>query len=71
MSTSPNPASRVPLRRLLGIVLFNFVAYFCVGLPLAVIPAQVHVTLGYGAVLAGLAVSVLWPRLTALTSRSG
>ncbi len=67
VSTPSNPAQRVPLPRLLGIVLFNFVAYFCVGLPLAVIPAQVHVTLGFGTVLAGLAVSVQY--VATLSSR--
>jgi MFS family permease len=45
-------------RRVLGIVVFNFVAYFCVGLPLAVVPVYVHDTLGRGTVLAGLAVSL-------------
>jgi MFS family permease len=48
----------VPLRRILGVVLFNFVGYFCVGLPLAAIPGHVHHDLGYGTVLAGLAVSL-------------
>lgn len=52
---------------LLGIVQFNFVAYFCVGLPLAVIPTVVHAGLGYGAVLAGLAVSLQY--LATLLSR--
>lgn len=45
-------------RRVLGIVVFNFIIYACVGLPLAVVPGYVHTTLGYGTVLAGLAVSL-------------
>ncbi len=45
-------------RRVLSVVVFNFVGYFCVGLPLAVVPGFVHTTLGYGTVLAGLAVSL-------------
>ncbi len=43
---------------MLSIVAFNFAGYCCVGLPLAVIPGLVHVGLGYGTVLAGLAVSL-------------
>lgn len=43
---------------MLGIVVFNFIIYACVGLPLAVVPGYVHTTLGYGTVLAGLAVSL-------------
>ncbi|WCE06099.1 MFS transporter [Pseudoxanthomonas sp. JBR18] len=46
------------MRRVLGIVVFNFVGYCCVGLPLAVVPGFVHGALGYGTVLAGLAVSL-------------
>lgn len=33
-------------------------AYFCVGLPLAVLPGWVHVDLGYSAVIAGVAISM-------------
>lgn len=62
---NPSPPTPVPdgepprlTLRILGIVLFNFVGYFCVGLPLAVIPGHVHGDLGYGTVLAGLAVSL-------------
>ncbi|SEM15312.1 Predicted arabinose efflux permease, MFS family [Pseudoxanthomonas sp. GM95] len=54
MAAAPTPVTR----RVLGIVVFNFIGYFCVGLPLAVVPGFVHSTLGYGTVLAGLAVSL-------------
>ncbi|MDE1914491.1 MAG: MFS transporter [Sphingomonadales bacterium] len=33
-------------------------AYFCVGLPLAVLPGWVHLDLGYSAVIAGVAISM-------------
>ncbi|RZZ84085.1 MFS transporter [Pseudoxanthomonas winnipegensis] len=59
--TPADAAAAVPsrlTRRVLSVVVFNFVGYFCVGLPLAVVPGFVHTTLGYGTVLAGLAVSL-------------
>jgi MFS family permease len=57
--------------RVLGIVAFNFAAYFCVGLPLAVVPHQVHVVLGYGTVLAGLAVSLQYVATLATRATAG
>ncbi|ABF11008.1 MFS family permease [Cupriavidus metallidurans] len=54
-------------RRILGIVVFNFIAYLSVGLPIAVVPGFVHGDLGYSAVLAGLAVSIQY--LATLLSR--
>ena len=44
--------------RILSTVVFNFVIYLTLGLPLAVLPTIVHSTLGYGPALAGLAVSL-------------
>jgi MFS family permease len=45
-------------RHILGFVYFTFICYLSIGLPLAVLPAYVDLHLGYGAVLAGLAVSI-------------
>ena len=39
-------------------MLFTFVVYLTIGLPLAVLPGFVHNTLGYNSVLAGLIISV-------------
>jgi MFS family permease len=44
--------------RILSTVVFNFVIYLTLGLPLAVLPTIVHSTLGYGPALAGFAVSL-------------
>jgi MFS family permease len=55
-------------QRILSIVFFNFAAYFCVGLPMAVVPGYVHNDLGYSAIVAGLAVSIQY--LATLLSRA-
>ena len=44
--------------RILPVVAFTFVAYFCIGLPLAILPTYVHRTFGSNVVLAGLLVSL-------------
>lgn len=44
-------------KRVLSIVIFTFVCYLTIGLPLAVLPGFVHNHLGYGSVLAGLVIS--------------
>lgn len=45
-------------RRILSYVLFTFVVYLAIGLPLAILPAYVHFRLGFGAALAGLVISI-------------
>lgn len=45
-------------RRIISYVLFTFVVYLAIGLPLAVLPEYVHFRLGYSATLAGLVISV-------------
>lgn len=51
-------SSRAAARQILATVVFTFVAYLVVGLPLAALPPFVHDRLGYSSVLAGLSVSV-------------
>ncbi|NII08851.1 MFS transporter [Luteibacter anthropi] len=53
--------------RILSAVVFTFVCYFSIGIPLAVLPGFVHSNLGYATVLAGLAVSAQY--LATLLSR--
>lgn len=53
--------------RILSAVVFTFVCYFSIGIPLAVLPGFVHMNLGYATVLAGLAVSAQY--LATLLSR--
>ena len=44
--------------RIISYVLFTFVVYLAIGLPLAILPAHVHFRLGYSATLAGLVISI-------------
>jgi MFS family permease len=46
------------LLSILGTVAFTFITYLTIGLSLAVLPEFVHANLGFGAMLAGLAISV-------------
>ena len=52
---APAPGST---RQILGFVAFTFVCYLAIGLPLAVLPAYVHLRMGYHASLAGLVISI-------------
>jgi MFS family permease len=57
VATSNSRSSGV-LISILSTVAFTFIAYLTIGLSLAVLPAFVHSNLGYGAMLAGLAISM-------------
>ncbi|MDN0075165.1 MFS transporter [Crenobacter sp. SG2303] len=53
-----NEASpRTVARQIVSIVFFNFIGYLSVGVTIAVVPVYVHADLGFGSVVAGLAVS--------------
>jgi MFS family permease len=45
-------------RQILTYVYFTFVVYLSIGLPLAILPAYVHLRMGYSAALAGFVISV-------------
>jgi len=51
-------ASRGAARSILGYVYFTFICYLSIGLPLAVLPAFVHLRMGLHAALAGLVISI-------------
>ncbi|MDE1168985.1 MAG: MFS transporter [Pseudomonas sp.] len=53
--------------QVVSIVLFTFIGYLNIGIPLAVLPGFVHSQLGFGAVIAGLVISVQY--LATLLSR--
>src|SRR6195952_5890802 len=53
--------------QVVSIVLFTFIGYLNIGIPLAVLPSYVHTDLGFGAVAAGLVISVQY--LATLLSR--
>ncbi len=64
------PHSQRPMTvtlQVVSIVLFTFIGYLSIGIPLAVLPGFVHSDLGYGAVMAGLVISVQY--LATLLSR--
>lgn len=65
----PVPASntlQITLQ-ILSIVFYTFIAFLCIGLPIAVLPSHVHDQLGYGAVVAGLTIGLQY--LATLLSR--
>jgi MFS family permease len=51
-------AIRRETRHIIGYVYFTFVCYLSIGLPLAILPAYVHLRMGFSAVLAGLVISI-------------
>ncbi|MEW5543565.1 MFS transporter [Pseudomonas soli] len=63
--TAPH-ASSVTLQ-ILSIVFYTFIAFLCIGLPIAVLPGHVHDQLGFGAVIAGLTIGLQY--LSTLLSR--
>lgn len=54
-------------RQVVSIVMFTFIGYLYIGIPLAVLPGYVHNDLGFGTVTAGLVISVQY--LATLLSR--
>ncbi|TWI52774.1 putative MFS family arabinose efflux permease [Pseudomonas duriflava] len=44
--------------RIASIVVFSFLTFLAIGIPLAILPGYVHDTLGFGSVMAGLAISI-------------
>lgn len=52
------PSSRADATQILTFTWFSFVIYLAIGLPLAILPAYVHLRMGFSTVLAGLVISV-------------
>ncbi|WP_422419198.1 MFS transporter [Pseudomonas sp. GZD-222] len=69
MSAShPAPVSTFSITlQILSIVFYTFIAFLCIGLPIAVLPGYVHDQLGFSAVIAGLTIGLQY--LTTLLSR--
>jgi len=57
--------------RILSAVGFTFVAYFCIGVPLATLPSYLHLQLGLSTGLAGLLVSLQYVATFASRPRAG
>src|SRR5450631_2190594 len=54
----PSSESRAGTRHILSFVYFTFICYLSIGLPLAVLPADVHLRMGFNAAMAGLVISI-------------
>lgn len=69
MPAAPNPAAdtRTITLQIVSIVFYTFIAFFCIGLPIAVLPGYVHDQLGFSAVVAGLVIGIQY--LATLLSR--
>src|SRR6202167_4891233 len=55
---SSSTADSGAVRSILGFIYFTFICYLSIGLPLAVLPAFVHLRMGMHAALAGLVISI-------------
>lgn len=64
---SASPSSLSVTLQILSIVFYTFIAFLCIGLPIAVLPGHVHDVLGYSAVVAGLTIGIQY--LSTLLSR--
>lgn len=53
--TPPASSTAITLQ-IVSIVFYTFVAFLCIGLPIAVLPGYVHEQLGFSAVIAGLTI---------------
>lgn len=52
----PAPSSMTITLQIVSIVFYTFIAFLCIGLPIAVLPGYVHEQLGFSAVVAGLTI---------------
>src|SRR5476651_1393105 len=50
------PSSVSITLQIVSIVFYTFIAFICIGLPIAVIPGYVHEQLGFSAVVAGMTI---------------
>jgi MFS family permease len=71
MATSDQALRGKPAFEIASAVTFNFICYITLGLPLAVLPGYVHLTLGYSEILAGLVISVQYMATLATRPSAG
>lgn len=55
-TAQPAPSSLSITLQIVSIVFYTFIAFLCIGLPIAVLPGYVHDQLGFSAVIAGLTI---------------
>ena len=63
----PASSSKGGTWHIISFVYFTFICYLSIGLPLAVLPAYVHLRMGYSAAVAGLVISIQY--IATLASR--
>lgn len=63
----PELSSMQVTLQILSIVFYTFIAFICIGLPIAVLPGYVHGHLGFGTIVTGLVISIQY--LATLISR--
>ncbi|WP_219060150.1 MFS transporter [Pseudomonas sp. UMAB-08] len=66
LQTQPSSSMSITLQ-IVSIVFYTFIAFLCIGLPIAVIPGYVHDQLGFSAVIAGVTIGSQY--LSTLLSR--
>jgi MFS family permease len=67
-AASHTPAeTRAITLQIVSIVFYTFIAFLCIGLPIAVLPGYVHDQLGFSAVIAGIVIGIQY--LATLLSR--
>ncbi|MDD1147994.1 MFS transporter [Pseudomonas sp. TNT2022 ID357] len=64
---TPAQSSMAITLQIVSIVFYTFIAFLCIGLPIAVLPGYVHEQLGFSAVIAGLTIGAQY--LATLLSR--
>src|SRR5690242_2669627 len=72
-AVAPQPAlsDRMATARIVSVVCFTFICYLTIGIPMPVLPGFVHSELGFGAVLAGAAISVQYAATLASRPHAG
>ncbi|MDP4270955.1 MAG: MFS transporter [Bacteroidota bacterium] len=58
-------------QKIAGFVLLTFIGYFCIGLPLAVLPIYIHKTLGYSELTTGVVISLQYITTLLMRGYSG
>jgi MFS family permease len=70
-AASAHPEGGAVIVQILSTVVFTFLAYLTIGIPLAVLPGYVHLDLGYSSFIAGLSISVQYLSTFATRAQAG
>lgn len=70
-ATASSPEAAGDNAQIIATVFLTFVGYLSIGLPLAVLPTYVHITLNYSTVMAGFAISIQYIATVLTRARVG